>query len=118
MPKRMPDIATAEVRLPERLREEAETSSAPLIEELSVACVGVRFENPKRKGRPSGHRKMEIMFAERGDPVGLEHEPENKADENAIAVYAKTGVQLGYVNAERTLPRGRPYLEPRRLTAA
>ena len=56
-------------------------------------------QDPKRKGKPTGNREMEIMFAERGDPVGLLAEPENEADENAIAVYAKTGVKLGYVSA-------------------
>ena len=117
MPKRMPDIATGEARLAQRLREKAKAASAPPIEELSVACVGARFKNPKRKGKPTGNREMEIMFAERGDPVDLLAEPENKADENAIAVYAKTGVQLGYVSAERTLLVRRAWGEARDVRA-
>jgi hypothetical protein len=37
---------------------------------------------------------MEIMFAQCGDPVELRAEPENKADQNVIAVYSQGGVQM------------------------
>ncbi|WBO21995.1 HIRAN domain-containing protein [Sphingomonas abietis] len=70
---------------------------------MTVACVGARFANPKRKGEPTGNREMEIMFTEPGDVVSLRAEPENTADANAIAVYAKTGVQIGYISADRTI---------------
>jgi hypothetical protein len=115
--RRQPAIPTGKARLVARLREKAGASSAPPIEELSIACVGARFKNPKRKGKPTGNREMEIMFAERGDPVDLLAEPESKADENAIAVYAKTGVQLGYVSADRTLLIRRAWGEARDVRA-
>lgn len=101
--RRQPNIATGEARLAERLREKAKAASAPPIEELSIACVGARHLNPKRKGQPTGSREMEIIFAARGDTVTLKAEPENKHDENAIAVYSPQGVQMGYVSADRTL---------------
>jgi hypothetical protein len=71
--------------------------------ELSLAVVGARFANPRRKDQPTGDRQMEILLCEPGEPVTLKHEPTNKADQNAIAVYSDRGVQLGYVSAERTL---------------
>ncbi|WP_332720752.1 HIRAN domain-containing protein [Sphingomonas sp. ZT3P38] len=36
-----------------------------------------------------------------GDPIELRREPENVADERAIAVYSDRGIQLGYLSAER-----------------
>lgn len=90
------------LRLLERLRAKADTASSPAVDELTVACVGARHANPKRKSRPTGSREMEIMFTERGRAVDLRPEPENKHDRNAIAVYARTGIQLGYVSADRT----------------
>ncbi|WBO22317.1 HIRAN domain-containing protein [Sphingomonas abietis] len=85
------------------MRARAAASSAPAVEELTVACVGARFANPKRKGEPTGNREMEIMFTEPGDVVARRAEPENTADANAIAVYAKTGVQIGYISADRSI---------------
>jgi hypothetical protein len=117
MPKRMPDIATGEARLAQRLREKAKAASAPPIEQLSIACVGARHPNPRRKGQPTGNRETEIMFAARGDAVTLRPEPENRHDENAIAVYSPQGVQMGYVSAERTLLIRRAWQEAREVRA-
>ena len=36
-----------------------------------------------------------------GEPVELAPEPDNPADENAIAVFSCRGVQIGYLTAER-----------------
>lgn len=72
-------------------------------DELSIACVGARYANPRRKGQPTGNREMEIMFAHHGDPVILMPEPTNQQDQNAVAVYSKDGVQMGYVSADRTI---------------
>lgn len=86
-------------------------------EELSIACVGARYENPRRKGQPTGSREMEIRFAERGTPVELRAEPNNPADQNAIAVYSREGVQMGYVSADRTLIIRRAWEEGREVVA-
>jgi hypothetical protein len=115
--RRPPPIATGKARLMERLQAKAEAASAPPIEELSIACVGARHPNPKRKGQPTGAREMEILFAARGDPVTLTPEPENKHDENAIAVYSQGEVQIGYVSAERTLLIHRAWHDAREVYA-
>lgn len=86
-------------------------------EELSIACVGARYDNPRRKGQPTGSREMEIVFAARGDRVELRPEPENKHDQNAIAVYSKEGVQMGYVSAERTVIIHRAWQDARDVVA-
>lgn len=37
-----------------------------------------------------------------GEPVELRPEPDNPADEAAIAAYSARGVQLGYLSADKT----------------
>lgn len=63
----------------------------------SLAVVGADYPN-KRSG-PT--RRFEIALCAPGDPVELRLEPDNPADERAIAVYSERGVQLGYLTAER-----------------
>lgn len=36
-----------------------------------------------------------------GDPISLVLEPNNKADNSAVAVYSFRGLQIGYLSAER-----------------
>jgi hypothetical protein len=36
-----------------------------------------------------------------GEPVELRPEPDNPADEYAVAVYSARGIQIGYLTAER-----------------
>jgi hypothetical protein len=79
--------------------------------------VGARFANPRRKGQPTGDRQMEILLCEPGEPVTLKPEPTNKADQNAIAVYSKHGVQMGYISAERTVLLHRAWSEARDVSA-
>ena len=100
--RRRPPAPVRKPALIDRLRMIAQAATAPPVEELTIACVGAKHANPKRKGQPTGSREMEIMFTERGQPVELRPEPGNKADANAIAVFARTGIQLGYVSADRT----------------
>jgi hypothetical protein len=57
------------------------------------------------------------MFAVRGDVVSLRPEPDNKHDQNAIAVYSPQGVQLGYVSAERTMLIRRAWEDARDVRA-
>lgn len=115
--RRQPDIAIGQARLAQRLREKAKAASVPPIDELTIACVGARHPNPRRKGQPTGNRETEIMFAARGEAVVLRPEPDNKHDENAIAVYSPQGVQMGYVSAERTLLIRRAWGEARDVRA-
>ena len=70
--------------------------------ELSLAVVGARFDNVKRKGKPTGSRQMEILLCEPGERVTLVHEPKNLVDGKAIAVFSSRDIQIGYVVADRT----------------
>jgi hypothetical protein len=40
-------------------------------------------------------------MCEPGEPVELRPEPNNPADEHAVAVYSCRGIQIGYVTSER-----------------
>ena len=51
-----------------------------MLDELSLAVVGARFDNVKRNGKPTGRRQMVILLCEPGDKVTLLHEPKNPAD--------------------------------------
>lgn len=87
----------------DRLRQQAAAigSGEPLAE-LSLFVVGARFDNKRRKGKPTGNRRSEILMCEPGEPVKLQHEPHNPMDTNAIMVISVRGVQLGYITADRT----------------
>jgi hypothetical protein len=73
------------------------------MQELTLAVVGIDFPNAD-----GSNRRSEAMMTLPGDPVELLAEPRNKHDSNAIAVIGPSGVQLGYVNAERA-----PYIGSR-----
>ncbi|RYF11048.1 MAG: hypothetical protein EOO77_20260, partial [Oxalobacteraceae bacterium] len=73
------------------------------MQELTLAVVGIEFPNAD-----GSNRRSEAMMTLPGDPVELLPEPKNKHDSNAIAVISSSGVQLGYVNAERA-----PYIGSR-----
>jgi hypothetical protein len=62
----------------------------------SLAVVGADFPN-KRRG-PG--RRFEIAVCKPGDRIELRPEPNNPADQRAIAVYSERDVQLGYLRAE------------------
>jgi len=98
-------VAMGKARLLSQLRAKAGVTKVPTPppSEMSLAVVGARFDNPRRKGKPTGKRQSEILLCEPGDPVTLEHEPKNKHDRNAIAVYSSRGVQMGYIVADRTI---------------
>jgi hypothetical protein len=72
------------------------------IQHLSLAIVGMRHENRRRKGMPTGHRQSEILMSSPGEIVELRAEPDNPVDGNAVAAYSARGVQIGYVRGERT----------------
>ncbi|WP_267386509.1 HIRAN domain-containing protein [Sphingomonas sp. GC_Shp_3] len=46
-------------------------------------------------------RRFAIDLCRPGDPVELRPEPKNPADEYAIAVHNREGMQMGYLTAER-----------------
>lgn len=62
----------------------------------SLSVVGA--DHPNRKG-PT--RRFEIALMRAGEPVDLVREPRNPADQRAVAVFSRRGVQLGYLTAER-----------------
>lgn len=66
------------------------------MQELTLAVVGIDFPNAD-----GSNRRSEAMMTPPGAPIELVPEPKNKHDPNAIAVFSPSGVQLGYVNAER-----------------
>lgn len=69
-----------------------------LMDELTLAIVGIDFPNPDKSG---SSRRMEIMMCHPGDSVELRPEPKNAFDAGAIAVWSERGVQIGYLSAER-----------------
>lgn len=66
--------------------------------QITLPIVGSQYPNKNRKG-PT--RRFAIELCEPGDVVELRQEPDNPADENAIAVYSMAGDQMGYLPAER-----------------
>lgn len=66
---------------------------------VSLPIVGADYPN---KGK-SPTRRFEIALCAPGDPLELRPEPENPADEHAIAVYSERGVQLGYISSQRAV---------------
>lgn len=63
---------------------------------LSLAVVGVA--HPNQKGPP---RSFGIALCRPGDPIELRPEPNNPADEWAVAVYDERGIQIGYLTSQR-----------------
>lgn len=66
---------------------------------VSLPIVGADYPN---KGK-SPTRRFQIALCAPGDPLELRPEPENPADEHAIAVYSERGVQLGYISSQRAV---------------
>jgi len=63
---------------------------------LTLAVVGAQFPNAKGPTRRFG-----ISLCRPGTPIELRLEPKNLKDENAVAVYGPSDIQLGYLTAER-----------------
>lgn len=66
--------------------------------ELTLAIVGIDFPNA---GRARTNRRSELMLLPAGAPMTLVPEPKNPHDCWAVAVFSPSGVQVGYVTAER-----------------
>lgn len=67
-----------------------------MTQRLSLAVVGVAFDNKK-----GASRRFEVAMCHPGEPVSLTLEPNNPADPQAVAVFSSRGIQIGYVRAER-----------------
>ncbi|MHB9879126.1 HIRAN domain-containing protein [Pacificimonas sp. ICDLI1SI03] len=63
---------------------------------LSLAVVGADY--PNQRG-PT--RRFEIQLCVPGESIELRPEPTNRADPQAVAVFTKRGIQIGYLTAER-----------------
>lgn len=64
--------------------------------QITLPIVGVDY--PNKRGVT---RRFAVDLLAPGDPVELRAEPQNPADENAVAVYSIEGVQMGYIPAQR-----------------
>lgn len=79
---------------------------------VSVAIVGLPY--PNKRG-PS--RRFEAELCAPGELVELRPEPHNKHDRWAVAVFSCRGVQIGYINAEKSAWIGGMIREGREVTA-
>ena len=66
--------------------------------QITLPIVGSEYPN---KGRKAPTRRFAIELCAPGDLIELRPEPGNPADENAIAVYSRRDIQMGYLPAER-----------------
>jgi len=78
-----------------------------------LLIVGADFPN---KGKSPG-RRFEIALCAPGDPLELRPEPDNPADEHAIAVYSERGVQLGYISSQRAVRIAQLFRQGHTITA-
>ncbi|WP_238303066.1 HIRAN domain-containing protein [Sphingomonas phyllosphaerae] len=65
---------------------------------MTLAIVGIDHINDD-KARTN--RRSELMLLPPGADMELRLEPRNRADPNAIAVHSPSGLQVGYLSAER-----------------
>lgn len=79
---------------------------------LSLAIVGLPYPNKRGPGR-----RFEAELCAPGEPLDLRPESQNKHDRWAVAVFSCRGVQVGYVNAEKSAWIGRMIREGREVTA-
>lgn len=68
---------------------------------VTLAIVGSQYPNKRGPARRFG-----LSLCVPGEPIELRLEPNNPADEHAIAVYSCQGVQLGYVPSQRAVMLG------------
>jgi len=72
-----------------------------MIPDTTLAIVGVDFPNKRGPGR-----RFELEICQPGEPIELRPEPNNPADEHAVAVYSCRGIQLGYIASIRAVRIG------------
>ena len=66
--------------------------------ELTLAIVGIDFPN---HDRARSNRRSELMLLSPGTAMALVPEPRNPVDRHAVAVFSPSGLQVGYLSAER-----------------
>lgn len=66
------------------------------MDEMTLAVVGLQYPNAD-----GSSRIFAVATLRPGDPVHLVPEPKNKKDRSAVAVVTSSGMQLGYLSAER-----------------
>ena len=68
------------------------------MKELTLAIVGIDFPN---NDRARSNRRSELLLLSPGAPMTLLPEPRNPVDPHAVAVFSPSGLQVGYLSAER-----------------
>jgi hypothetical protein len=68
------------------------------VKELTLAVVGIDFPN---NDRTRSNRRSELMLLSPGAAMTLVPEPRNPVDSQAVAVFSSSGLQVGYLSAER-----------------
>lgn len=63
---------------------------------ITIPIAGAAYPN---KSGPT--RRFGIELCRPGDPIDLRPEPKNPVDPQAIAIYERGGIQLGYVPADK-----------------
>lgn len=82
------------------------------MKQFTTAIVGLPYPNKRGPAR-----RFEAELCAPGEPVELCPEPQNKHDRWAVAVFSCRGVQVGYVNAEKSAWIGGMIREGREVTA-
>jgi hypothetical protein len=68
------------------------------MKELTLAILGIDFPN---NDRSRSNRRSELMLLSPGAAMTLVPEPRNPVDPQAVAVFSPSGLQVGYLSAER-----------------
>lgn len=68
------------------------------LRELPLAVVGINHPNTDRA---KTNRRSELLLTPIGAPMDLVLEPKNPHDPHAVAVFSPSGIQVGYLRAER-----------------
>ncbi|WP_132910254.1 HIRAN domain-containing protein [Sphingomonas sp. BK235] len=66
--------------------------------ELTLAVVGIDYPNADRSRT---NRRSELLLLDEGADIELRPEPKNPHDPHAVAVFSSSGIQVGYLTAER-----------------
>lgn len=68
---------------------------------MSITTLSLLVKGTEHRNKRGPGRRFEIAMCSPGEPVMLEHEPENPADPHAVRIMSARGIQIGYVAADR-----------------
>jgi hypothetical protein len=68
------------------------------VKEFTIAIVGIDYPN---EDRAKTNRRSELLLLPIGAVLALVPEPKNPHDRWAVAAFSPSGIQVGYVTAER-----------------